>query len=101
MKLLIGQGASIAWLAFPDNGDFVLAPRREMPIQAVVRNIDLIADKPLGKRLVPFEDLIPFFEPVKFAGNLGPESIRIFDRTSIDTIVIFAAFDMCRCAEVS
>src|SRR5215510_13920653 len=101
MKLLIGQGASITRFAFPDNGGFVLAPGSQMPIETVVRNIGLAADKPLGKRLFPFENLIPFFEPVKFAGNLGPESIGIFNGTLIDAIVIFAAFDMRRCAEVN
>ena len=37
MQLLIGQHAGVARLAFPDDRRLVLPPRREVPVEAVVR----------------------------------------------------------------
>ena len=48
-----------------------------MPIDAVKAGVDLAADEPLGERLVPFEHLVPFFEPAKRLGLLGPEAVGI------------------------
>ncbi len=50
-----------------------------MPIEAVIRQINLAAIKPLRKgRITPVEDGIPGFEPVEFCGcQVGPEPSRI------------------------
>src|SRR5262245_21727895 len=94
MELLVCQGSRVSRFTLPDYGGFVLAPGREMPVKAVVRDVDLPSDKPFGERLVPFQNLIPLLEPMKLAGDLRPEPFGVFDRSLVDPVVIFAAFDM-------
>src|ERR1700730_7896638 len=59
MKLLISKGALVAWLAFPKEGGLVTATGAEMPIETVVRDIDLAARKPLRMRRLPLEHPVP------------------------------------------
>src|SRR5262245_22268260 len=94
MELLVGEGPRVARFALPDDGGLVLAPCRKVPVEAVVRDVDLSSDEPFGEGLVPFQNLFPFLEPVKLAGDLRPESFGVFDRTFVDSVVIFAAFDV-------
>jgi len=46
VELLVGIGADVARFTFPDDGLFVAA-RGEMPVEAVVRSVDLPAHEPL------------------------------------------------------
>ena len=71
-QLLVGERADFARLAFPDDGGLVLAPGRDVAVQAVVGDVDLAADEPLGARQLPFEHLVPRLEPVQLAGDLAP-----------------------------
>ena len=50
MKLLISEDSPIAGLAFPNDGSLVAPRTREMTIQAILRDVKLRPDKPLGKR---------------------------------------------------
>ena len=59
MQLLIGKDANVAGLALPNDRGFILAPGFDMTVQAVVRQIDLAADKPFRPRAIPFENLVP------------------------------------------
>ena len=77
MQLLIGECALIARFAFPNKRGFVAAPSRKVPIQAVVGNIQLSAEKPLSVWWLPLQNLVPFPEPVEFLGHSGPETFRI------------------------
>jgi len=70
MQLLVGKSARVTRFALPNNRGFVLAPRREMPVEAIVRDVDPPSDEPFGEWLVPFQNPVPLPEPVKLAGDL-------------------------------
>jgi hypothetical protein len=88
MKLLIREGADFAGLAFPDNSGLILAVRRNVPVEAVIRKIDLAADEPLRPWTIPFENFVPFLEPVQFAGDAAPKLVGIVDRFPIESLVL-------------
>src|SRR2546426_12010241 len=67
MQLLIGERSRVAGLAFPNQSRFVASPGSEMTVEAVVRDIDLAAGKPLRMRWLPLQYALPFLEPVEFA----------------------------------
>src|SRR2546425_10640410 len=67
MQLLIGERSRVAGLAFPNQSRFVTSPGSEMTVEAVVRDIDLAAGKPLRMRWLPLQYALPFLEPVEFA----------------------------------
>ena len=67
MKLLISERPGVAGLAFPNQSRLVASPGSEMAVEAVVRDIDLAADKPLRMRWLPLQHGIPFPEPVELA----------------------------------
>src|SRR5436190_17409257 len=48
-----------------------------MPIQTVVRDVQLAADKPLRVWRLPLQHFVPSFEPVKFLGHTRPKAFRI------------------------
>ena len=99
MELLIGQGADVAGFAFPDDGGFIFAGGRDMAVETVVGDVELSADKPFGPGSVPFQDLVPFFEPVEFVGDSGPEFFGVFDGFAVDAFVFFQALDVGLLAE--
>src|SRR5262245_40509019 len=53
MELLVSERTSIARFSLPDDGGFVLAPRRKVTVEAVIGNVDLPSDEPFSERLVP------------------------------------------------
>ena len=63
MQLLIGKRLLISRLTFPDQRRLVSSRTAKMAIEAVLRNVQLTAYKPLGKGFLPFEDALPFFVP--------------------------------------
>ena len=69
MQLLIGQGAHFSGFAFPNDGGFIFARALDVPIEAVVGKIELAADEPLGPGKIPFQNLVPLLEPMKFFGD--------------------------------
>src|SRR5215831_9273721 len=91
VKLLIGEYANLAWLAFPDDGGFVFPSGGDVAIEAVVGEVDFSADKPLGPWAVPFEHIVPLLEPVQFVGNAGPELVGVVDRFLIEALVFVEA----------
>src|SRR2546426_11316646 len=48
-----------------------------MSIQAILRDVDLAPDEPIGKRGVPLEDLRPLLDPDQLLRPVGPVSLRI------------------------
>ena len=46
MQFLVGEKALIAGLAFPQNGDLVLAMRGQMAVQAVIGDVGFRAGEP-------------------------------------------------------
>src|SRR5215467_9172586 len=73
MQLLVSQRPNFAGLTFPNDGGFVLARGLHMPVEAVIRQIELAAQKPLRPRMFPPKNFVPFFEPVQLFGNASPE----------------------------
>ncbi len=95
MQFLIGEKALIAGLAFPQNGDFVLAMRAQMAVQAVVGDVGLRAGEPAGEGRVPLQNLGPFFKPVNLAGgDFAPEFLGILLGAAVQIAVAFDALNM-------
>src|SRR6185503_7933671 len=69
-----------------------------MPIEAVVRNIQLPAYEPFGKRLIPLKPRCPSFKPIKALGLLFPERYRVCVSLFVDPLVFLKAtnFRICR-----
>ncbi|WDT70176.1 MAG: hypothetical protein MPW17_15625 [Candidatus Manganitrophus sp.] len=49
MEILVGQDARVARLPFPDDRRLVFPPALQVTVEAIVGDIDLAADKPLGE----------------------------------------------------
>src|SRR5262249_36793840 len=77
VQVVKGQRATVAWLTFPDDCRLVAAPRAEVTIQAVVRQVGGAADEPLGEWGLPFEDRAPGCEPLQLRGNVRPKGFRL------------------------
>jgi hypothetical protein len=58
-----------------------------MAIQAVIGEVNLPSHKPFCPGAIPFENLVPLFEPVEFAGNVRPEFVGLVYRFLIKTLV--------------
>src|SRR5262249_47970685 len=99
-QLLVGECANLPGFALPDQGGLVLAPGLDVPVEAVVREIDLAAKEPLRPGTVPLEDLVPLLEPVQLGGDPSPKSLLIFDRLTVDALVVFETFDVGLAAEL-
>ena len=72
-------------IAFPDNGDLIAAGW-QVPVQAVVSNVQLRAAEPVDVHLVviPVLHLVPLARPAyEFFRLFGPESIRVIDRSRV------------------
>ncbi len=53
VEVPVGQGAGVAGLPLPDEGGLGAAGGIDVPVQAVVRDIELAADEPLGVGRLP------------------------------------------------
>ncbi len=75
LELGVGQRAGVVGgLADPVQRHLVAAPGLDVPVDAVVRRVELAADEPLGEGLVvPVEDPVPLLRPVQATGLLLPE----------------------------
>ena len=86
-------------VAFPDDRRLV-APRRQVPVEAVVGDVGLAALEPLdvdGSRAqieVVVADLVPLLEPVELGGLLGPELVGVLDRARVLVAVLLHALDV-------
>ncbi len=74
---LIRQHPSISRFSLPDDRGLVPSRGVEVAIQAILRDVDLAADEPLGERRLPLEDLRPLLDPHQFLGSIGPVPLRI------------------------
>ncbi|MBA7591266.1 hypothetical protein ES708_33418 [subsurface metagenome] len=70
IKLLIGKRLAVADVPFPNEGSFILSPGCEVPVQAVIANIELAADEPLmlGVLKIGDQHLVPLLIPVELLG---------------------------------
>ena len=100
MKLLISEGANFSRLALPNQCRFVFAGGLHMAVETVVRDIELAAGKPFCPGQVPFQDLVPLFEPMQLVRDPGPEFLRLLDRFAVDALVLLQALDVRLPAEI-
>jgi hypothetical protein len=68
-------------------------------VQTVIGNIDLAPNKPPGERLIPFKDLCPRFEPIEVFRDVCPESLRVLNRTLVNSIVFLTTLDVSAATE--
>src|SRR6478752_4170397 len=73
----VGERTPVSRLPLPHERRFVPSRRIDMPIDAIVRNIDFATEEPLGTRRLPFEHLVPPLEPGKRFGFLRPVRLWI------------------------
>ena len=99
MKLLVCERTNLAGLALPNDRSLILAPGFNVAIQAVIREVDLAAHKPFRPGAIPFENALPLFEPVEFAGNPRPELVGLVDGFSIEMLVFLERLDVSLLAE--
>lgn len=88
MKLAVGDDLFVTGLPFPDDGCLIGPRSVEMAVEAVLGGVQLSADKPIGIRELPVEDLGPFFKPVEFLGLAGPEFVRALHRLGMELPVL-------------
>jgi hypothetical protein len=101
MELLIGEGAFFAGLAgaggfaLPDQGCLVGDRGAEMAVQAIVADIELAADKPLGVGKLPLQDFFPGLEPDQFGFGLAmPEGLGVLDGFAVKLAVLGQGADV-------
>src|SRR5262249_22055036 len=94
VQLLVGEAALIARVAFPEDGGLVAARPGQAAVEAVVRDVELAADKPLRMRLLPVKDAVPALDPVEPLRLPGPEAVGVVVGLLPESLVLGEAFDM-------
>src|SRR5256885_5616947 len=84
VEVPVGQDAAVPGLAFPDQGGLGAPRTGDVTVEAVVRDVQLAADEPLGVGGLPLERLLPRLEPVEVTGPLFPESDEVLPRLGVD-----------------
>jgi hypothetical protein len=85
VEVPIGQGAGVAGLTLPDEGGLGAAGGGDVPVQAVVGDVELAAHEPLRVRHLPLEPFLPGLEPVELTGPALPEAYRVLRRLLVDS----------------
>src|SRR6266498_5225747 len=80
MELLISECALVARLTFPDQGGFIASPGIQMPVETVVGDIDLAANKPLSMWRLPLQHSVPPLKPMELLRHAGPKLFRVSAR---------------------
>ena len=84
----VGDVALLALLAAPVERDAVAVAGLHVAVDAVVGDVELAADEPLGVRRVgPVEHLVPLLLPVEGLGLLLPEALVVLVRLVVDRLV--------------
>ena len=94
MELLIGERALIARLTFPDEGSFVASPRCKMPVQTVVRDVELATHEPFRVRRRPLQNRVPLLKPMKLLRHSCPKVFRVSTRLRTQPLQFRHRFDM-------
>ena len=93
MQLLISQGAFVARFTFPNDRRLVAVRAGEMAVEAILRDVEFPADKPLRERRFPFEHLLPRRLPDQLSRFARPELLRRLDRLAMHPPVMLEAAD--------
>ena len=82
-----GQRPGVARLADPVVGDLVAEAVLDVPVDAVVGDVQLAAGEPLRERQLPFERLVEGLRPADpLAGALGPERLEVGLRLGVQVL---------------
>ena len=77
-QLGVGDRAGVARLALEVDRHLVAAAGGDVAVEAVVADVELAADEPLGERQLPLADRLPLRRPVEQLGRLaGPEPLVV------------------------
>ena len=80
-QLGVGDRPGVARLALEVDGDLVTAAGGDVAVEAVVGDVELPADEPLGVGQLPLADRVPVLRPVEQLGRLaGPEPLVVGGR---------------------
>jgi len=86
---VVGEGADVAGLAFPDDGQLVAGGGGQVPVDGVADDVGLRADEPLVEGLAAVvEDLVPALVPEELFGLLGPEVLPVLDGVLVELVVL-------------
>ena len=78
MEVRVGDRPGVAGLADPVVGDLAAEPVLDVPVDAVVRDVELAADEPAGERQLPLERRVEVLGPADaLAGELRPERLEV------------------------
>ena len=94
VELGVGEAANLAGLALPDERGLAGACAEGVAVDAVVAEIELAADEPLGPGQIPLENLVPGLEPVQILRRAGPEFFGVFDGLLVERLVLLEALDV-------
>ena len=100
----VGHDPLVTRLAFPVVGDLVAPARLDVAVEAVVGDVELGADEPLGEGQIPLEDRVPLLVPRDQLGRLlGPEALEVLvglvvQRGVDDQSVLLERFRRRKCA---
>src|SRR5207302_7400252 len=76
-EVLEGDGARVPGLALPVVCDLRPPPGLHVPVEAVLRDVQLAAEEPLRVRRLPLEDLAEGLTPLQRLRLLCPEPLEV------------------------
>jgi len=89
MQLLVGQDPDIPRFPLKNNRRLVPTRSVQMPVQAVVAEIQPPATKPFRKRLLPLQHLLGILEPGQLLlRHLAPKLLRVLHRLPVHRLVL-------------
>src|SRR5712692_346961 len=83
MEFSVGNCPTLSIFTLPEISRFVLSPRPQMPVHSILGCVQQSSDKPLGKRRVPIQNLIPLLVPDKLTRNFGPKRFWVPEGISL------------------
>ncbi len=94
VQLAVGQPPDLARLALPQQRDLVPTRAERVPVDAVVREIQLAVDEPLRPRSLAHQHLRPRREPLQLAGRLAPEPLGILHAAPVERLILLQPLNM-------
>src|ERR1043166_3388410 len=94
MQLLVGISPHLTRLTFPNERGLVLAMGLYVTVETVIGKINLAAGEPLCPGAIPFQNFVPFPEPMQFFGDTRPEFLRLIHGFTINPLVVVGGLYM-------
>ncbi len=99
MEVGVGDGAGVAGLTLPVEGDLVAVAGFHMAVEAVLGHVERSPDEPPGVRQVPLQDGVPLLAPGQQVGRLsGPEPLVVLGSLVVQLGVADQGVDLERLA---